>query len=175
MPLPKLHLLDFSLLVWSSLLDVRLQRTDCKCHPSEISCRAGQFSSKQSRNASFQRKPFYFVTPSRPWLVLFLITYWFLFYVHWWFDCMYICVSVSDSLGQELQTVLNTMWVLGIEPRSFGRAAASAPNYWAITLASADPVFVFVFCFWVFILTNYSSSGQQVMFTKWNGKPIHTY
>ena len=32
-----------------------------------------------------------------------------------------VCVRVSDSLELELQTVVSCMWVLGIEPGSFGR------------------------------------------------------
>ena len=31
----------------------------------------------------------------------------FLFYVHWWFDCVYVCLRMSDPLGQELQTVVS--------------------------------------------------------------------
>jgi hypothetical protein len=37
----------------------------------------------------------------------FLIMYLLLFYVHWYFACMYIRVSVSDALELELQTVVS--------------------------------------------------------------------
>ena len=51
--------------------------------------------------------------------------------MHWCFACMYVYVRVSN-LGAGLQTVVSFQWVLGIKPRSSGRAA-SAPNCRAIS------------------------------------------
>ena len=46
-------------------------------------------------------------------------------YVHWCFIYMYVCVRVLEALELELQTVVNChVGVLGIEPRTSGRAAS---------------------------------------------------
>lgn len=44
----------------------------------------------------------------------FLIHELLLFYMHWCFDCRYVCVRVLDPLELELQ-MLTARWVLGIE------------------------------------------------------------
>jgi hypothetical protein len=49
---------------------------------------------------------------------------------------MFVCVSDSDPLEQDLQTIV-VVSVLGIEPRSSGRTA-SAPNHWAISPAPGN-------------------------------------
>ena len=40
----------------------------------------------------------------------------FLFYVHWYFACMHICVRMSD-LGIKRQLAVSCHVVLGIEPQ----------------------------------------------------------
>lgn len=47
----------------------------------------------------------------------------FSFYVHWCFAYKCVCVNVLDSLDLELPHGA-AMWVLGIKPRSSGRAAS---------------------------------------------------
>ena len=42
---------------------------------------------------------------------------------------MCVCVKVLDPLELELQIVVSSMWVLGSESESSGRAAASALNH----------------------------------------------
>ena len=56
------------------------------------------------------------------------INNWFLFYVHWCFTCMHAwgCRILWTLIYRQLWA---SMWVLGIEPRSLGRAA-SALNCW---------------------------------------------
>jgi hypothetical protein len=56
-----------------------------------------------------------------PWVDFYL----FLFYIHWCFGCIYVCVRVSDPLELELQTFGSAMWIMGIELRSSGRAASA--------------------------------------------------
>jgi hypothetical protein len=58
-------------------------------------------------------------------LKIFLMIYLFLFYVHWCFACMYVCVRMSDLLELELWIIVNAMWVLRIEPGSLGRASSA--------------------------------------------------
>ena len=45
----------------------------------------------------------------------------------WYFAHMYVSVRISDPLELELQ-VCAAMWVLGVEPGTFGRAV-SVNNY----------------------------------------------
>jgi hypothetical protein len=59
-------------------------------------------------------------------LVISFIIY-YLFYVHWCFNCLYICVKVSEPLELD-NGKLSTEWVLETEPGSSGRAAC-APNH----------------------------------------------
>ena len=40
-------------------------------------------------------------------IFFFKVSYLFLFYVHWCFACLHVCVRVSDALEVELQTTVS--------------------------------------------------------------------
>jgi hypothetical protein len=60
----------------------------------------------------------------------------FLFYMHWCFACMYVCVRVLDFLQTEVTDSCKLpceFWELN--PCSFGRASSAPLNCWAISPA----------------------------------------
>jgi hypothetical protein len=68
----------------------------------------------------------------------------YLFYVYDSSICMYTCVP-EEGIGSHYRWLWATMWLLGIELRTSGRAV-SAHNLWAISLAPIKD-----FCTWRFL------------------------
>jgi hypothetical protein len=62
----------------------------------------------------------------------------FLFYVHWYFGCMYICVS--EPLELEFQTVVSSHVNIGVWPWVFEKEASTL-NHWAISLGPCHLIF----------------------------------
>lgn len=40
-------------------------------------------------------------------------------------SCLYVCIRMPDPMELDLYTVVNSIWELGIEPGSSGRAASA--------------------------------------------------